>query len=89
VAGRAEAEEAAVTQRLLTVREVANRVGLSEWAVRRAIHNGELVAFKPRGRLRVAEVDLEDWLNASRVRPTPRDPPSAPCGDSSVVPAER
>lgn len=52
---------------LLTVTQVAEQVGLSEWAVRRAIHDGELAASKLRGRLRVDAVDLQAWIDGSRV----------------------
>lgn len=54
---------------LLTVTEVADQVGLSEWAVRRAIRDGELEAFKPRGRIRVKASAVHDWLEATRVEP--------------------
>ena len=56
---------------MLTVRQVASRVGLSEWAIRRAIHDGELPAYKPRGQIRVQTADLEDWLHGTRVIPVP------------------
>lgn len=64
--------------RLLTVTEVAQIVGLSEWAVRRAIHDGQLPAFKPRGRLRIDEADLELWLDGTRVQAVRARPVSAP-----------
>ena len=57
---------------LLTVKAVAQRVGLSEWAIRRAIHDGELAAYKPRGQLRVDAADLEHWLDGTRVAPEVR-----------------
>lgn len=51
---------------------MADQVGLSEWAVRRAIHAGELAAFKIRGQLRVDDRDLDLWLEGCRVTPTIR-----------------
>lgn len=52
---------------LLTVAQVAEQVGLSDWAVRQAIHDGELVASKIRNRLRIDAVDLQAWIDGSRV----------------------
>src|SRR5438132_1280689 len=52
---------------LLTLEEVCERVRLSPWAVRRAIQRGELRAYKLRGRLRIPEDALADWLRASAV----------------------
>lgn len=68
----------AVSDPVLTVRDVAGRVGLSEWAVRRAIADGQLVAYKPRGRLRVTEDDLAAWIASTRVVPTAADVPPIP-----------
>lgn len=48
---------------------MAEQVGLSEWAVRQAIRDGELQASKLRGRLRIDAVDLQAWVDGSRVRP--------------------
>jgi excisionase family DNA binding protein len=42
-------------------------VRLTQWAIYRAIRRGELAAFKPGGRLRIREADLEDWLESTRV----------------------
>lgn len=51
---------------LLTVRQVAEQVQLSEWAVRAAIRDGELEAFKPRGQLRIPEQAVTVWLEETR-----------------------
>lgn len=56
---------------LLTVREVGERVRLSEWAIRRAINDGELEAFKVRGRIRIDEGAVEAWLAGSVVASVP------------------
>ncbi len=59
--------------RLLSVTEVADTIGLSETAIYRAIAAGELRASKLRGRLRVQLADLEQWIEANRVRPVTSD----------------
>jgi excisionase family DNA binding protein len=53
---------------MLTVQEAADRVRLTQWAIYRAIQRGELTAYKPGGRLRIREADLEGWLESTRVR---------------------
>jgi excisionase family DNA binding protein len=50
---------------LLTLPEVVERVRLSPWAVRRAIDRGDLRAYRPCGRIRIAETDLMDWLEST------------------------
>src|SRR4051794_38830803 len=52
---------------VLTVKEVAQRVGLTQCAIYRAIQRGELPAYKPGGRLRIREADFEHWLESTRV----------------------
>jgi excisionase family DNA binding protein len=44
---------------MLTVREAAEHVRLTQWAIYRAIQRGDLAAFKPGGRLRIQEADLD------------------------------
>ena len=44
---------------VLTVQEAAGVVKLTQWAIYRAIKRGDLVAYKPGGRLRIDEVDLQ------------------------------
>lgn len=56
---------------------MADQVGLSEWAVRRAIHAGELAAFKIRGQLRVDDRDVALWLEDCRVTPHRPEPSSS------------
>ena len=53
---------------MLTVKEAAAGVRLTQWAIYRAIQRGELTAYKPGGRLRIYESDLEAWLQSTRVR---------------------
>lgn len=67
---------------MFTVQEAADLVKLTQWAIYRAIQRGDLVAYKPGGRLRIDEQDLQAWLDATRVRPpTPASP-----GPARVVP---
>jgi excisionase family DNA binding protein len=68
----------------LTIQEAAERVRLTQWALYRAVQRGELTAYKPGGRLRIREADLEAWLQSTRVRtkarPATRSAPAAPPG---------
>jgi len=52
---------------LLAVAGVAERVGLSEKAVRRAIGRGELPASKLCGRIRVRPEDVDIWIQVNLV----------------------
>jgi excisionase family DNA binding protein len=60
---------------MLTVKEAAAGVRLTQWAIYRAIQRGDLTAYKPGGRLRIYESDLEAWLQSTRVHA--QDPPQA------------
>jgi excisionase family DNA binding protein len=57
---------------MLTVREAAEHVRLTQWAIYRAIQRGDLAAFKPGGRLRIHGADLDAWLESTRVKAKPR-----------------
>jgi excisionase family DNA binding protein len=71
---------------MLTVQEVARRVGLTQCAIYRAIQRGELVAYKPGGRLRIREADFEHWLESTRVpAPAPRVARPAPVASLELV----
>lgn len=50
---------------MLTPKEVAALTGLSYRSVLRAIEDGELRAFRLRGRLRVDREDYMTWLQAN------------------------
>lgn len=63
--------EAAVT-RYLTPREAADRLLISERAVRNAISRGELRAVKVCRRVRIAEHDYEAWVAAALINPVDR-----------------
>ncbi len=54
---------------LLTLREVAEAVKVSETTIRRWVRDGSLAAYKvgKRGQLRVKEEDLEAFLERQRV----------------------
>jgi len=56
---------------MLTVVDVAARLGLSAKAVRGLISRGELPAYKVAGRIRVDADDLAAYLDHSRVMPSP------------------
>jgi excisionase family DNA binding protein len=62
---------------VLTVQEAASVVKLTQWTIYRAIQRGDLVAYKPGGRLRINEKDLDAWLEATRVCPPPSSPKPA------------
>ena len=55
--------------RLLTPTEVGELVGLKRDAIYRAIDSGELKAVRLRGRLRSREDWIDEWVQASLVRP--------------------
>lgn len=55
---------------LLSVHDVAELVGLSEYTVRQAVREGDLRAVKLRGRVKINEDDLADWIAGSTVRPS-------------------
>ena len=59
---------------MLTVKEAAAGVRLTQWAIYRAIQRGDLTAYKPGGRLRIYESDLEAWLQSTRVRAQDQPP---------------
>ena len=54
--------------------EVARLCGLSRRAVYDAIRRGELPAMRLCSRLRIRSDDLDSWLTAARVAPTPGPP---------------
>lgn len=56
--------------RLLTIREVADALQVSEKTVRRLVNRGDLSGFKvgDRGQVRVKQEDLEAYLETQRVR---------------------
>jgi excisionase family DNA binding protein len=80
---------------MLTVQEAGALVRLGQWAIYRAIRRGELAAYKPGGRLRIREADLNSWLESTRVRaeawsavrPVRAIPPGALGGGPRTPPA--
>lgn len=63
----------------LTVREVAASVGLSYHAVLRAVHRGEVRAYKMCGRVRFRKEDVLAWIEACQVElETPASGPASP-----------
>jgi excisionase family DNA binding protein len=55
--------------KLLTLREVADSLQVSERTIRRLVNRGDLVGFKvgDRGQVRVKSEDLEAYLERQRV----------------------
>ena len=65
------------TTRLLTVREVAERIRVSEWTVTDWLRKGQLRGMRPGGTKagwRIAEADLDDFLAARANIPAVRKP---------------
>jgi excisionase family DNA binding protein len=65
-------------ERLLRAGDVADRTGLSYHAVLRAIHRGELPAFRLCGRIRIRPSDLEKWMDERRIERHGESLPSSP-----------
>jgi len=64
-----------VSERLLSVENVARLTGLSRRTVYRAVEAGELVAYRLRGRVLVSEDSYQAWLDTNRVQQRPRPRP--------------
>jgi len=58
--------------KLLTLREVADALQVSERTIRRLVNRGDLAGFKvgDRGQVRVKSEDLEAYLERQRVHAT-------------------
>lgn len=56
--------------KLLTLREVADALQVSEKTVRRLVNRGDLAGFKvgDRGQVRIMQEDLDAYLQTQRVR---------------------
>jgi excisionase family DNA binding protein len=58
-------------QKLLTVDQVAERLGQTKWSVYRKVHDGVIPAVRlggGRSALRVREGELEHWLSSRTIR---------------------
>lgn len=64
--------------RFLSIADAADRLGLKDAAIRRAINRGELPASKICSRIRIDEIDFEKWIEANRVSPVSTPVASAP-----------
>lgn len=69
-----------VTEELLSVPEVGDRLGVSVYTVRRWIKSGDLLAYRPGKEYRIRESDLEKFLEAHG--------PKVAAPSSPVVPNE-
>jgi excisionase family DNA binding protein len=56
-------------ERYYTVEEICERLQVSDQTVRRWIKRGKLTAYKPGKEFRIRSGDLEEFLEARRVRP--------------------
>lgn len=56
------------SQRLLTVADAADRLGLAHGAVRRAIARGDLPAVKVCSRIRIDPTELRRWVDSHRIK---------------------
>ncbi len=67
-------------QRKLSVRDAAERAGVSAKTVRRAIERGDLRAFRPTGQASIVllEADLDAWAFRPVVPRAPRSRSAAP-----------
>lgn len=65
VALEGEENDMVDVNKLLTVREVAKRLGLSEYTIRQFIREKQIRATKI-GRWRIAPEDLEDFVKSRR-----------------------
>ena len=79
---------AELTGQLLTVERVAELTGLSRRSVYRAVEASELVAYRLRGRVRIPESALEDWLAGNLVTPRRRPRPDADASTRKASPSE-
>ena len=63
--------------RLWSKKEVAEYFGVSEVTVQRMIQNGDLTAYKIKGRWKLKEEDIEQHLRERSSQPQPRSNPKA------------
>lgn len=63
---------------MLSIKEVASRLGISVMTVRRLIWDGELPAYKIGGRLKVDPDALERYRQSSAYQPKARDDEAQP-----------
>src|SRR3954452_1929026 len=70
--------DAGEPERLLCPRDVAERTGLSYHAVLRAIHRGELPAFRLCGRIRIRPTDVDTWVEEHRIEQRGASLPAPP-----------
>jgi excisionase family DNA binding protein len=67
---------------MLSPKDVAEECGLRPRAIYNAVSDGELPAYRLRGRLRITRPDLDAWIAKNRVQPsdvptlTPRTVPA-------------
>ena len=65
-----------MSERLLTITQTADQFNLTTRLLYEAVARGELpiVRFQPRGRIRLRERDVHDWIESHRSRPDSTPP---------------
>lgn len=56
-------------QEYLSPQDVGKMVDLHPRVIQRAVNEGEIAAFKLRGKIRIRHADLDAWIEANRVEP--------------------
>lgn len=56
-------------QEYLSPQDVGEMVDLHPRVIQRAVNEGEIAAFKLRGRIRIKRTDLEAWIAGNQVEP--------------------
>lgn len=59
--------EAGKFPRLISLREISERTGLTQVQLRKAISRGDLAAFEISGRFMIDEAEVVRWLETKRV----------------------
>ena len=75
--------------RLLTIRQTAQRFNLTTGLLYTAIARGELAAirFRPRGRIRLREHDVSDWIEGHAVSASVHQAGRSRANSQSTVPS--
>jgi excisionase family DNA binding protein len=77
-----------MTNSYLSVQEVADRLGVSVFTIRRYIRAGKLRAIKLDGVYRLSREDLGDFLKAREISPEPGLPARGEAAKPARLPAD-
>lgn len=72
-ASAGSSEVVPVSQVYFSPKDVATMTGFKIDAVRRAIAAGELRAYKPRGRVRIHQADVDAWMRGTELETEPQE----------------